>query len=75
MLRTSRRKKPLQSIAQADKAETLGGAPAIEDEFVDDQLMEDDDIILYDSGDENAGRQRLLRPKKPSMMIGGDPDS
>lgn len=56
MLRTSKRKKPLQTLAQADKV-----AQGILDDEDDEAGAEEDDIIMYDS--DNGGDRRPVRKR------------
>ena len=69
MLRTSKRKKPLASIAIEEKTNNPDGQP-IDDDFAEEIAgNNDNDIIMYDSGEE-AGRLRPPRkrpqPEEPS---------
>ncbi len=53
MLRTSKRKKPVQTITPEEKATLL---PGMEEE---DEIAEEDDIIMYDS--DNEGKRPLRK--------------
>jgi hypothetical protein len=62
MLRTSKRKKPLASIATEEKTNHPDGLP-IDDDFAEEIAgNNDNDIIMYDSGEE-AGRLRPPRKR------------
>ena len=63
MLRTSKRKKPLKSYITGLMDQEDGVRPA-EGEYYDHNLEEEDDIIMYDSDNDNGNNPRELRKRQ-----------